>query len=1325
MKPPNPHNVSASACALERHGFGRPAASPAAAGFRPAGIVAAVATALAALPFGVRAGGTGMEVLQGQATLIQRGASQIVRTQNGLGTHQSVINWATLGVDPGTYLRFDQPSTGSTSINRVLGNNPSQIFGTLSSNGKLVLVNPSGIAVGAGAVVDTSGFTASTLRLTQADALSGRMLFGGDGLGAGALSINGQIIARTGDVVLIAPQVTLGPQALLQAPSGGAILLAGQKALLTGRGLEGIVFEVQAGNEAVNLGTLQGDAVGIFAGRLKHSGLVQATGVSTDGGAVVLKAEVSAEVAGSVRAGRGVFGGAVRITADDVTVRSSAVVDASGTQGGGTVLVGGGWQGGDASISNAKSTTLEAGSVLRADASANGDGGTVVAWSEGKTRAQGHISARGGSESGSGGNIETSGRVLDVQGLTVDTRAPNGNRGMLLLDPTNLFIAVDQAAASNAGMSGGDVTAPGSAPTGAVQDSLVAVANLETALASSNVTVSTNNPSGTGQGFIRVVSPVSWNSASTLSLVANTDVQVNAPVSSSGAGSLELQATNGTITQSAPIVAPELRAIAGGSIDLSSAGNSVGIFRAQQTNPNYSDGYINFSDQSGLKVGNVSQAARRSIIRINTGGDMIIEGEVASGPRGGIELKTGNDARIEQGAQGLVRSARILLQDGSTGGIGEPGKPLLTASAANVANADFSINPSGYSGSPGSVDVFFTQIPGSSGPAEVFISHAGDAVLGTANLAPDSRFEMAATGDLRINTALTTGLQPLTLKSGGELRIKQALTGTGISVDGGNVDLGASIDSLTSSTRSITAGGDIRLNGTLSLSGAGSTNFDSETSGIFASGGTVTLNGGIISDDTFHLRNGTLEVASNLSIPNLYLGRSSSLTGSGNLTIESALDWASGTASGPGNTTIAAGATANIASVSSSRAMVNYGTINLTGTTTTGDGYSLLNTSGGKISLIGNAGFKGGFGSFSNQGVLAKVSGYVPNAEDSPGIQNAPGQENAPGLEEAPGPQAASVGVGSFTNTGDIHVHDGSLTFPSGVFTSNSGLIRLATDTSLVTGGSDFENSSTGVIKGTGLLQVGAGKFNNHGILIPGRDGTVGTLSISAASSVLHDGSQVLVDLSNPDLHDVVDFTGPVTLASGVKVMVNLLAPLEPLDEFDVIRSDGAVGGVEPVVSGFNVSFASGPGGALLLNVPAATPAPTVAPTPAPTVAPTPAPTVAPTPAPTVAPTPAPTVAPTPAPTAAPTPAPTAAPTPAPTVAPTPAPTAAPTPAPTAAPTPAPTVAPTPAPTGAPTPAPTAAPTPAPTVAPTPAPTAAPTPAPTAAPTPAPTAAPT
>ena len=126
----------------------------------------------------------------------------------------------------------------------MLGNNPSAIFGTLSSNGKLVLVNPSGIAVGAGAVNDTAGFTASTLRMSEADALAGRLVFAGDGLPGGALDVQGRILARSGDIGLIAPTCRQQPAASLQAPNG-PILTAGQKVEITGRGLEGIRLQVQ------------------------------------------------------------------------------------------------------------------------------------------------------------------------------------------------------------------------------------------------------------------------------------------------------------------------------------------------------------------------------------------------------------------------------------------------------------------------------------------------------------------------------------------------------------------------------------------------------------------------------------------------------------------------------------------------------------------------------------------------------------------------------------------------------------------------------------------------------------------------------------------------------------------------------------------------------------------------------------------------------------------------------------------------------------------------------------------------------------------------
>ena len=114
----------------------------------------------------------GGQAVHGAATVTTQGNQTTVTTQNGAGTSHSAINWQSFNVPVGTGTYFNQPTTTSTSINRVTGNNPSAILGTLGSNGRLVLVNPSGITVGAGAVVDTNGFTASTLRMSDADALA-------------------------------------------------------------------------------------------------------------------------------------------------------------------------------------------------------------------------------------------------------------------------------------------------------------------------------------------------------------------------------------------------------------------------------------------------------------------------------------------------------------------------------------------------------------------------------------------------------------------------------------------------------------------------------------------------------------------------------------------------------------------------------------------------------------------------------------------------------------------------------------------------------------------------------------------------------------------------------------------------------------------------------------------------------------------------------------------------------------------------------------------------------------------------------------------------
>jgi len=410
---------------------------------------ALTALSLAALcwatPGALLANPMGGVAVQGQATFTSNGNNLLVNTQNGAGQNHSVINWQSFSIPAGSSTYFQQPTVSSTSINRVVTNNPSLIFGALGSNGSLVLVNQSGITVGAGAVVDTAGFTAAAMRMTDADALAGRMRFGDATSAAGSVSVQGNVLARSGDVLLLGSRVDTGGTALVQAPNGSTILGAGQQIEITGRGLEGIVMQVQApADSAINLGSLQGDAVGIFAGTLKHSGQIQATQVSVEGGKIVLKAsgdalvQDNAQTLATSAVGKG---GVIEVLGARVGVTDNAVIDASGATGGGTVLVGGDYQGKNAAIPNATVSYTGPQTSIKADATGSGNGGKVIVWADDTTRAYGSISAQGGAAGGDGGLVETSGhRYLDAAGARVNTLAPLGQTGNWLLDPTDITI---------------------------------------------------------------------------------------------------------------------------------------------------------------------------------------------------------------------------------------------------------------------------------------------------------------------------------------------------------------------------------------------------------------------------------------------------------------------------------------------------------------------------------------------------------------------------------------------------------------------------------------------------------------------------------------------------------------------------------------------------------------------------------------------------------------------------------------------------------------------------------------------------------------------
>ena len=385
--------------------------------------------------FNAQANPIGGAVVNGQASFNTSGNTLTVTNTPG-----TIINWQGFSINAGEVTRFAQQSASSTVLNRVVTNNPSVILGTLSSNGQVYLVNANGIMFGAGSTVDVAGLVATTLNLSDADFLSGRHNYTAVA-GAGNVSNAGNIGAQqNGFIYLIAPNVE--NTGIITAPNGEILLAAGAEVQLV-NGLDPnlrVSITAPAGN-ATNLGQLiaESGSLGLFGAMVKNSGTVSADSATMQGGKIVFKASQRSEISGIVSA-NGTTGGTIEVLGNQAGVMDGAVVTANGAQGGGTVLVGGDYQGKNPGVQNAQVTYVAPTSSIQADATDNGNGGKVIVWANDTTRSYGNISARGGANGGNGGFVETSGHnYLDFQGV-VNTGASQGLAGTLLLDPADITI---------------------------------------------------------------------------------------------------------------------------------------------------------------------------------------------------------------------------------------------------------------------------------------------------------------------------------------------------------------------------------------------------------------------------------------------------------------------------------------------------------------------------------------------------------------------------------------------------------------------------------------------------------------------------------------------------------------------------------------------------------------------------------------------------------------------------------------------------------------------------------------------------------------------
>lgn len=420
---------------------------------------------------------------------------------------KAIINWKGFSIDKGEQTNFNQPSKSSVTLNRVTGAQASQLDGKLTANGIVMLINPSGVVIGPHGRVDVGGLVATTANIRDADFLAGKLDFNQPSLNRDAAVSNaGHITVRgQGLAALVAPRVQ--NSGVIEAKLGRVALGGARTFKLDFHGDGLLSFSVGSQvNEAPrdaegkpakalveNSGKIDADGgtIVLAASAVKDvvdqvintDGIIEARSIDGRDGRIVLSGgdAGTVQIAGSVDASSGDGrGGSVKIDGEHIVVADGAHVDASGEHGGGTVNIGG------ADIHGAVANTVDVarGARIEADAIANGDGGSATVLSAVRTRFAGDISARGGDNGGDGGRVEVSSRDKLQMGGTVDLRAPKGNTGELLLDPTTITIT-DAASggsldgnAGDASVGGGDADAGANTISRGLLEGLAATANI-------------------------------------------------------------------------------------------------------------------------------------------------------------------------------------------------------------------------------------------------------------------------------------------------------------------------------------------------------------------------------------------------------------------------------------------------------------------------------------------------------------------------------------------------------------------------------------------------------------------------------------------------------------------------------------------------------------------------------------------------------------------------------------------------------------------------------------------------------------------------------
>jgi len=727
--------------------------------------LAAVLVGLMLAPPALWATPSGGNVVAGDASIRTDGDHTTIRADN-----RTIIEWDNFDIGVDESVRFIQPSRRSRVLNRVVGPNATYIEGQLRANGTVYILNQLGIFIADSAVVEVAHLVAAAGHLSNADFLNGIDRFTELG---GAVENLGKV--RGGSVTLLGRSVS--NHGSIHAPNGRIWMLAGDEVIVAEHGSPiilkiGTPSEEQLASYAVeNTGTLNAGnrgSVRMAAGDLlslavRNSGLIRGREISIAGGE-----NSRVQVGGTLDAsntlgGPNRDGGTIDIRGDAIFV-DDATLDASGRRGGGTIHIGGNVAGAldpGSTERNSQITYISDDSIVRADALKTGDGGEIVAWSDGATLVRGQLSARGADRRGNGGFVETSGKKYLSANIVPDLGARNGAGGTWLIDPANIEIVAVPTVGDPGDLTHfvedlatAVLTSTNPAILPEIETSQIEADTLEAALGQGfNITISTqlvDDSPGTQEGNIVFSDALDFDSPNTI--IPGT----TATLTLLAANRIVVEAGTGIDDTNSPNLALSLFLRAGDSGQHQLDSSSFGM--GPETGIGTTSGaFESIELKEALTVGGVidlggediiaEQQLTAAAININarhavstrrlatTGGDILIRAEAGNADIIGV-AGLADDVTTEGGNLGITAVGGSIQLSGDVDLRSDPTDPTATAGGA-LSFASIPVPVEGQAAGDGG-DITFSKID------------AGDAIVAPAGLAVD------AGGNLDVEHDVTT-----------------------------------------------------------------------------------------------------------------------------------------------------------------------------------------------------------------------------------------------------------------------------------------------------------------------------------------------------------------------------------------------------------------------------------------------------------------------------------------------------------------------------------------------------------------------------------------